>query len=191
MYTKKQWSKLPMMLAVLIAVGVFCGVLVSNRSAKSRPPESKIDKLKLADGFVAEHLFSPSEEQDGSWVSMAFDDKGRLITSDQYGSLFRVILAPIGSTEKPKIETLKIEGDTAKIAMGFAHGLLYAFNSLYVVINNRESPKFPKGSGLYRLQDTNNNDQYDKITLLKAMKGEGEHGPHSVQLSPDKNRFML
>ena len=90
MYTKKQWFRLPTTLAVLAAVCVFCGVMLSNRTAKTRPPGSKVDKLKLADGFVAEHLFSPSEEQDGSWVSMAFDDKGRLITSDQYGSLFRV-----------------------------------------------------------------------------------------------------
>jgi putative heme-binding domain-containing protein len=191
MYTKKQWLKIPMALAVLLAVGVFCGVMLSNRTAKHRPPGSKVDKLKLPDGFKAEHLFSPSEDSDGSWVSMAFDNKGRLITSDQYGSLYRTILPPIGSTEKPVIETLKIEGDTAKIAMGFAHGLLYAFNSLYVVINNRESPRFPKGSGLYRLQDTDNNDQYDKITLLKAMKGEGEHGPHSVQISPDKKSLYV
>jgi putative heme-binding domain-containing protein len=191
MYTKKQWLKIPMTLAVILAVGVFSGMMLSNRTAKHRPPGSKVDKLKLADGFKAEHLFSPSEEQDGSWVSMTFDNKGRLITSDQYGSLYRTILPPIGSTDKPVIETLKIEGDTAKIAMGFAHGLLYAFNSLYVMINNRESTRFPKGSGLYRLQDTNNNDQYDKITLLKAMKGEGEHGPHSVQISPDKKSLYV
>jgi putative heme-binding domain-containing protein len=191
MYTKKQWLKLPMTLGALVAIGVFCGVMLSNRTAKHRPPGSKVDKLKLADGFKAEHLFSPSEEQNGSWVSMAFDDKGRLITSDQYGTLYRTKLPPIGSTEKPVIETLKIEGDTAKIAMGFAHGLLYAFNSLYVVINNRESARFPRKSGLYRLEDTNNNDQYDKITLLKEMKGEGEHGPHSVQLSPDKKSLYV
>ncbi|TLV02958.1 c-type cytochrome [Dyadobacter luticola] len=192
MYTKKQWSKLPMTLAAILAVGVFCGVMLSNRTAKHRPPGNKVDKLKLAEGFKAEHLFSPSEEQDGSWVSMTFDNKGRLITSDQYGTLYRTILPPIGSTEKPVIETLKIEGDTAKVAMGFAHGLLYAFNSLYVMINNRSNAKFPKGSGLYRLQDTNNNDQYDKLTLLKAMNGEGEHGPHSVQISPDgKSLFVV
>ena len=191
MYTKKQWSKLPMTLAVLLAVGVFCGVMLSNRTAKHRPPGSKIDKLKLPEGFKAEHLYSPSEESNGSWVSMTFDDKGRLITSDQYGGLFRLVLPPIGSTEKPKVETLKVEGDTAKIAMGYAHGLLYAFNSLYVMINNRENPKFPKGSGLYRLQDTNNDDQYDKITLLKALKGEGEHGPHSIVLSPDKKSLYV
>ena len=191
MYTKKQWSKLPMTLAALLAIGVFCGVMLSNRTAKHRPPGSKTDKLKLPDGFKAEHLFSPSEEKDGSWVSMTFDDKGRLITSDQYGGLFRVVVPAIGSGEKATVEPLKIEGDTAKVAMGFAHGLLYAFNSLYVMINNRENPRFPKGSGLYRLQDTDNNDQYDKITLLKPLKGEGEHGPHSIVLSPDKKSLYV
>ncbi|QRR00458.1 c-type cytochrome [Dyadobacter sandarakinus] len=191
MYTKNRWSKLPMTLAVLLAVGVFCGVMLSNRTASHRPPGSKVDKLKLPEGFKAEHLYSPSEEQNGSWVSMTFDDKGRMITSDQYGGLFRLVLPPIGSTEKPKVETLKVEGDTAKVAMGYAHGLLYAFNSLYVMINNRENPRFPKGSGLYRLQDTDNNDQYDKITLLKALKGEGEHGPHSIVLSPDKKSLFV
>ncbi|MCE6992161.1 c-type cytochrome [Dyadobacter sp. CY323] len=191
MYTKKQWLKLPITLAVLIAVGVFCGVMLSNRTAKHRPPGSKVDKLKLPEGFKAEHLYSPSEEKNGSWVSMTFDNKGRMITSDQYGGLFRLELPPIGSTEKPKVETLRVEGDTAKVAMGYAHGLLYAFNSLYVMINNRENARFPKGSGLYRLQDTDKNDQYDKITLIKGMKGEGEHGPHSIILSPDKQSLYV
>ncbi|KAA6439141.1 c-type cytochrome [Dyadobacter flavalbus] len=191
MYTKKQWFKLPMMLAALVAVCVFCGVMLSNRTAKHRPPGSKVDKIKLPEGFKAEHLYSPSEEKNGSWVSMTFDDKGRMITSDQYGGLFRLVLPAIGSTEKPKVETLRVEGDTAKVAMGYAHGLLYAFNSLYVMINNRENPKFPKGSGLYRLQDTDNNDQYDKITLIKPLVGEGEHGPHSIVLSPDKQSLYV
>lgn len=180
-----------MTLAVLLAVGVLSGVMLSNRTAKHRPPGSKTDKLKLPEGFKAEHLYSPSEEKNGSWVSMTFDDKGRMITSDQYGGLFRLVLPPIGSTEKPTVETLKVEGDTAKVAMGYAHGLLYAFNSLYVMINNRENPRFPKGSGLYRLQDTDSDDQFDKISLLKLMKGEGEHGPHSIQISPDKKSLYV
>ncbi|REA64050.1 heme-binding protein [Dyadobacter luteus] len=191
MYNQKKWYRLPITLALVIAVGVLSGILISNRPAKHRPPGSKVDKIKLPTGFKAEHLYSPSESKNGSWVSMAFDDKGRLITSDQYGSLFRMKLPEIGQTAEPVIEELKIEGDTAKIAMGYAHGLLYAFNSLYVMINNRENPRFPKGSGLYRLQDTDNNDQYDKITLIKALKGEGEHGPHSIVLSPDKKSLYV
>jgi putative heme-binding domain-containing protein len=191
MFNQKKWYKLPITAAAVISAGILSGVLISNRPAKHSLPDSKVDKLKLPSGFVAEHLYSPSASKNGSWVSMAFDNKGRLITSDQYGSLFRMELPEIGQTAEPAIEELKIEGDTSKIAMGYAHGLLYAFNSLYVMINNRENPKFPKGSGLYRLQDTDNNDKYDKITLLKPLKGEGEHGPHSIVLSPDQKSLYV
>ncbi|RZK67355.1 MAG: heme-binding protein, partial [Pedobacter sp.] len=146
--------------------------------------------------FKAEHLYSPSEHKNGSWVAMTFDDKGRMIASDQNGFLYRIIIPAIGAdtnTVKIKVEKL-IVGDTAvaKIGMGYAHGLLYAFNSLYVMVNHNSDDKFKQGSGLYRLQDTNNDDQYDKITLIKAFNGEGEHGPHSLALSPDgKSIYMI
>ena len=192
MLSKKKWLKIPSGLVAVLAVGTVCGTLWSNHAPNTMPPaDDKVGKLKLADGFQAEHLYSPSENNEGSWVSMTFDDKGRMIASDQYGFLYRLKLPPIGSTEKPKVEKLGINGDTTKIQMGFSHGLLYAFNSLYVMVNNRSNPKFADQSGLYRLQDTNNDDQYDKITLLKAMVGEGEHGPHSVVLSPDKKSLYV
>src|SRR5690606_15057873 len=36
------------------------------------------------------------------------------------------------------------------------------------------------------LQDTNGDDQYDQVTLIRSLEGEpGEHGPHSMILSPD------
>ena len=44
----------------------------------------KIDKLKLPVGFQAEHLYSPADNDQGSWVAMTFDNKGRMITADQY-----------------------------------------------------------------------------------------------------------
>lgn len=171
-----------------------------NQSATSNtaPDDPKIDKLKLLPGFKADHLYSPSENGQGSWVSMTFDDKGRMITSDQYGFLYRLTLPPVGSgSQKPKIEKLNIPlvngqmSDSAKVGMGYAQGLLYAFNSLYVMVNHNEDKNFAKGSGLYRLQDTNGDDQYDKITLLRSLKGEGEHGPHSIVLSPDKQSLYV
>ncbi|CAH0996135.1 hypothetical protein EMA8858_02265 [Emticicia aquatica] len=150
----------------------------------------KIDKLKLQEGFKAEHLYSPSENGQGSWVSMTFDNKGRMITSDQYGFLYRLKIPAINSgSTKPIIEKLKIGNDTT--AIGAAQGLLYAFNSLYIVVNNYPSKTLPKTSGLYRLQDTDGDDQFDKLTLLKELKGDGEHGPHSVILSPDKKSIYV
>ncbi|GAA4406636.1 hypothetical protein GCM10023187_26320 [Nibrella viscosa] len=182
-------------LPVLGLIGLF-GVwnnLPDVNMAPVSPPESKVDKLKLPAGFKAEHLYSPSESQNGSWVSMTFDDKGRMIASDQYGALFRVQIPAIGSgSTQPVVEKLTIGKDTSLVnGMGYAHGLLHAFNSLYVMVNNRTNARFPKSSGLYRLQDTDGDDKYDKITLLKELVGEGEHGPHSILLSPDKKSLYV
>src|SRR6218665_3104104 len=177
---------------LVVVTGIFLFV-ASYTSLKENPAiaeeNPKIAKLKLQPGFKAEHLYSPSENEQGSWVSMAFDDKGRMIASDQYGILYRLTIPAIGQGTTPKVEKLTIQGDT--VALGNAQGLLYAFNSLYVMMNNSPNKKFPRKSGLYRLQDTNGDDQFDKVTLLKELTGDGEHGPHSVILSFDKKTLFI
>lgn len=183
---------LPLMLFVLIAVSC-------SRQEESEIINPKIEKLKLLPGFRAEHLHSPSENGQGSWVAMTFDDMGRLITSDQYGWLYRMELPAANSGDSLMVERLEIKeprqaaSDTtkAKVGMGYAQGLLYAFNSLYVMVNHRSDENFDKGSGLYRLQDTDGDDQYDKTTLIKELNGSGEHGPHSVVLAPDKKSIYV
>jgi putative heme-binding domain-containing protein len=183
----------PIVFIVLFFAIIGCKPEPESQTAKN----PKLDKLKVLPDFKAEHLYSPSENNQGSWVAMAFDDKGRLITSDQYGALYRLTLPAFGSNEKTKIEKLAVQhagspADTTKqITMGFAQGLLYAFNSLYVMVNTYGSDDFDKKSGLYRLQDTDSDDQFDKITQLKALNGAGEHGPHSVVLSPDKKSLYV
>jgi len=179
-------------LSAILFLGFGCNQKEEGRELTGNP---KLDKLKLPDGFVAELLYSPGENEQGSWVAMTFDDKGRMITSDQYGFLYRLELPPIGSdsTVKPKVEQLQI-GNVADslVGMGYAQGLLYAFNSLYVVVNNDPNEKFGLPTGLYRIQDLDGNDQFETITQLKELKGEqGEHGPHSLKLTPDGKGIYL
>ena len=165
--------------------------------------DPKLDKIRLQPGFKIEHLLSPSDENRGSWVSMTFDDKGRMICSDQYGGLYRLTIPAVGAASvKPQIEKLKFGKGVDTLGIGNAHGMLYAFNSLYVMVNARAtkpsasgrapgSSFTPRGSGLYRVQDLDGDDQFDKITLMKEFIGEGEHGPHSIILSPDKKSIYL
>jgi glucose/arabinose dehydrogenase len=135
------------------------------------------DRLTVPDGFQAELLYSVPEGQ-GSWVSMAVDDRGRLITSDQYDAgMFRITLKDDGEVD---VEPLDVE-------IGMAQGLLYAFDSLYVNVNGQG----PSGGGLYRLQDTNGDDQFDKIEHLMKLNPAGEHGPHAVLLSPDGESIYI
>ncbi len=200
MFFKHRPAKLLLSVAALVLLGTSWISMQNSASGKLSDDTSKLDKLKLLHGFKAEHLYSPSDNKQGSWVAMTFDDKGRMIASDQYGFLYRLEIPPVGSgNQQPKVEKLKISlspvpsADTTKpkVGMGYAQGLLWAFNSLYVMVNHKSDTTFAKGSGLYRLQDTDNDDQLDKITMLKELKGEGEHGPHSIVLSPDKKSLYV
>jgi hypothetical protein len=191
MFKRPQLNFLYLLSAILL-FGFGCNQKEVERQLTGNP---KLDKLKLPDGFVAELLYSPGENEQGSWVAMTFDDKGRMITSDQYGFLYRLELPPIGSdsTIKPKVEKLQI-GNVADslVGMGYAQGLLYAFNSLYVVVNNDPNESFGLPTGLYRIQDLDENDQFETVTQLKELKGEqGEHGPHSLKLTPDGKGIYL
>ena len=168
-----------------------------------RPPQAtKIDQIKALKDFRVELLYSVPRAQ-GSWVSMCLDPQGRLIVSDQANAgMFRVTPPPVGrgaapssvaqgtAPSEPLIEPIKLEytwPDGATTPFSGAQGLLWAFNSLYVVINSRG------GSGLYRCTDTNNDGELDKVVLLRALQGGGgEHGPHAVLLAPDgKSLFVV
>jgi putative heme-binding domain-containing protein len=130
-------------------------------------------------GFKVQHLYTVPKPDQGSWVSMTVDPKGRLICGDQYGALYLVTPPAIGQTGETKVELLDVN-------IGGAHGLLYAFNSLYVVLNEKGSPKAGgKSTGLYRLIDKDGDCHFDEPVLLAETAGGGEHGPHSIQLSPD------
>jgi putative heme-binding domain-containing protein len=124
-------------------------------------------------GFQVERLFTVPKAELGSWVSIAFDNKGRLIASDEGGKgLCRITVPPLASSEAVQVERLNVK-------ITAAQGLLWAFDSLYVMVNGGP------GSGLYRLRDTQNNDRFDEVVKLRPIAGGGEHGPHAVRLSPD------
>jgi len=161
---------------LLLLFGVSLWILSCSKAVP--PPE-----VSLPAGFVIEHLYSPTAFEQGSWVSMAADDKGRIIASDQYGHLYRIVPDAIGGGSSAKVEKLNIE-------IGHAQGMLYAFNSLYVVVNSNDGIS-ERNSGLYRLFDTNGDDQFDKVETLREFEGSGEHGPHTILLSPDGQSLYL
>jgi putative heme-binding domain-containing protein len=148
-------------------------------SQRRELPATPIERLKVAKGFQVDLLYSVPQDEQGSWVSMALDPRGRLIVSDQYGKLYRVTLPPAGAAGAEAAAGLKVE--PIEVAIGEAQGLLWAFDSLYVVVNS--GGKF--ATGLYRVRDTDGDDRLDAVELLRKLEGGGEHGPHAVLLAPD------
>ena len=61
--------------------------------------------------------------------------------------------------------------DSVNLNIGSAHGLLWAFNSLYVAVNKRWKEDIPdeeeRGSGIYRLKDTNGDGELDIVFPIK------------------------
>lgn len=158
------------------ALTVLVSLPISIRAEDIAASATPVSLIKVRKDFRVELLHSVPKPDQGSWVAMCLDDKGRLIASDQYGPLYRITPpAPGGSPSETKIERIDLP-------IGHAQGLVHAFGSLYVVVNDDAF----QGRGLYRVRDTNGDDQYDKIEQLRAFKDRaGEHGPHAVLVGPD------
>lgn len=143
-------------------------------------------QITLPEGFDAELLYTVPKEQ-GSWVAMAFDPKGRLIVSDQDSQgVFRVTLAREGEPAAAiRVESLAgfpyEPVPWGKRTVGGALGFLYAFDSLYM-----SSMK-----GFYRIRDTDGDDTYDEFTRIKELEMGYEHSAHSILVTEDGKALYL
>ena len=165
------------MICLLFATTAATAQTRSNDAVKERPA----GRIKAAKDFRIDLIYSVPKKTQGSWVNMTVDPKGRLIVSDQYGKLYRVTPPPIdGKAEEIRVEPIEV-------AIGEAHGLLWAFDGLYVVVNRGRK----YASGLYRVTDTDGDDRLDKVELLRKIEGAGEHGPHAVILAPDRKSLYI
>jgi putative heme-binding domain-containing protein len=166
-------------LAILSLVTVFTGSITLRAQAAAAPRQATpADALATLADFKVELIRSAAPDE-GSWVCITVDPKGRLIISpqDPKHPMLRVTLTREGQIEK--IEPIELQ-------VGGAMGLLYAFDSLYVNGKGRD------GLALYRLRDTNGDDQYDSVEVLRKWSGDGgEHGPHGVVLGPDKKLYSV
>ena len=136
-------------------------------------------------GFQVDKMLTVPEAC-GSWTAIAVDERGRLICSAQHQpGLYRVTPAgPGADPSATRIEKLK----GAAEQMGWSHGLLAAFDSLYVTVNEENDAI---AGGVYRLRDLDGDDQYDQVTKLLSLEGAGEHGPHNIVVGPDGNSLYM
>jgi len=143
--------------------------------------EFNVRNIKLAPGFKLElmHVAAPDQVA-GGWVSIAADPKGRLFTSsrNRNGRIYRLTVPPPGAKGETKVELVDLN-------VGAANGLLWAFDSLYVM---------SEGSGLHRVRDVNKDDKFDTndvVTALRRIPFAGDHGVHSVELTPDGKSLFI
>lgn len=141
-----------------------------------------IDRITAAKGFKVELLYSVPGDEQGSWVNLCTDDKGRILVSDQFGGLYRITPPAVG-------ETLAAD-DVEKVPADIraANGMVWSHGALYVGVNDYERKI---DSGLYRITDSDGDDHLDKVELLHAVKSHSDHGVHAVVPTPDGEAFYL
>ena len=177
METRALTTKRPTVLATLTCTAFFASAVHAQESkpAKGQEPVPQTAQaakgLTMPDGFQAELVYTVPKETQGSWVSMTTDDKGRLYTSDQGGrGIYRLTPATLGDPAAvTKVERIPVE-------VSGAQGMCWAFDSLYVNVN---------GQGVWRLTDTDGNDELDKSENLIPLGHGGEHGPHALMPTRD------
>lgn len=135
---------------------------VTNPVEIKLPPDYEISIVRVA------------EPDEGSWINLAFDPKGRLIVSREDKGLLRFTLAD-DHKSVAKVETVE---DT----LLECRGLLFAHDSLYVSANNSK--------GVYRLKDTDGDDSFDEVKLLKTLEGGVGHGRNCLALGPDGKIYL-
>lgn len=136
-------------------------------------PEQALDgaEVELPDGFSCELIYSVPKQSQGSWVSMCFDDAGRLHACDQYGRMYR--LTPTDG--EPVIELLDLP-------IGEAQGMSFINGELFVVVSGKGNYT----TGLYKVRDTDADGELDEVSEVRIFgdQGAGEHGPHAVIPGP-------
>lgn len=147
---------------------------------------AEASNLSVPTGFVAERLFTVPREL-GSWTALTVDPDGRLITAAQHEPGLYRLTPPDPNQPDAATKVERLAGEAAKI--GWSQGLLHAFDSLYVTVAEENDQGLSQG--LYRLQDTNGDGEYDQTTLLFALEGSGEHGPHNLVPGPDGESLYL
>src|SRR5688572_32218900 len=122
-------------------------------------------QFTLLPGFELETLRSARPEE-GSWVAMAFDAKGRLIVAREKRGLLRFTL----SDGQP------MQAEVIDDTLEEVRGIVDTADGLYVNAN--------VSKGLFRLRDTNGDDRFAEITPLVKTRSGG-HGRNALAVGPD------
>jgi len=127
-----------------------------------------VENITALPGFKVE-LIRSAQTNEGSWVAMAFDPQGRVIIAREDRGLLRMTL----TTNRASVARVEIINTN----LLECRGLLFAHDALYANANNSKA--------LVRLRDTDGDDQFDDLKVLRHTPGGVGHGRNQLALGPD------
>lgn len=151
---------------------VLLSVLPSHLDAQEKQPSTHV---RVPPGFEVE-LLRWAQDGEDSWISMTFDDRGRIILGLDSQGIGRLTF-----DDEQQIQSFE------RIENSFKHcrGVLFAHNSLYVSATN--------SNVFCRLRDTNGDGQFDEQTVLASLdyRSRYGHGSNQIKLGPDGMIYLV
>ena len=151
-----------------------CNCCLTNQSAGAVEEPTDPKSMRRIEGFEVELLRAAKKDED-SWISMCFDDHGRIILGLDRVGVGRVTLKTGNEPQFEKIEN----------SLKHCRGVLYAYNSIYV--DSTDSRK------LVRLEDKDQDDVFETQTELIQFdyRSRYGHGSNQMRLGPDGMIYVV
>lgn len=143
------------------------------RQAQGAKTGSDPASFLISPGFEIQLVRSAQEGED-SWVSLAFDSKGRAIIAKEKVGLLRMSLSADG-TQVNQVETINN-------TLLECRGLLFVGDDFFVDANNSK--------GLYRLPG-DGADKFGEPVLIYESAGGVGHGRNDLALGPDQQIYVI
>jgi putative heme-binding domain-containing protein len=147
------------------------------------------ERFTVPDGFRVEMAAqNPDPKDPFSLINLTFDDKGRLLVSNERGGIL-LCTKPNkdGVFESVKPYCKQVKG---------CQGMCWVKDALWL------TGEGPQGTGMYRVRDTQGKDETDEVALIHKFPkvavpnygiqgGMGEHGPHAIIHGPDGWLYLV
>lgn len=163
---------------------LFCSCLAAavalaaaERGVAAERQATPVSSIRAHDGFEVQLLRS-AQEGEGSWVSMTFDDAGRIVVGLDDRGLARLTL-------DADPQTVAYEPLANTESLRHIRGVLYAHDSLYVCATDSQ--------GVYRLRDLDGDGQFEHPELLQHLPYASRygHGTNQIVLGPDDHLYLV
>ncbi|MDB4640233.1 c-type cytochrome [Pirellulaceae bacterium] len=163
--------RIPQLLALVFGL---CNCFLADRSVSVAEEPTDPKSIRRIEGFEVELLRAAKKDED-SWISMCFDNRGRIILGLDRVGVGRLTLE---QENEPRFE--RIEN-----SLKHCRGVLYAHNSIYV--NSTDSKK------LVRLEDKDQDDVFEFRTELIQFdyRSRYGHGSNQMRLGPDGMIYVV
>jgi putative heme-binding domain-containing protein len=131
---------------------------------------SEHSRFRISPEFEVDEILG--NETTGSLISMAFNEFGHVVASQEGGPLLLIYDSDKdGNVDKTRVYCESIKN---------VQGILPLNGDLFVTGDG------PEGNGIYRLADRDRNGSMEEVKKVVGFKGSpGEHGAHALLLGPD------